>query len=127
MAKETASDDRIRFGQRLAAARKACELSQEAVGARYGLTKATVSSWEKGNSDPGCFRLKELAALYGVSPESLLMDSTISKQAKDLAERFDAMPPEKRSMVHGMFDVVHPKATDVISPEFFKGNDRHAA
>src|SRR5688572_3397475 len=94
---------RRRFGERLRAARIAKGLSQDAVGAGFGIGKGTVSAWETGRSDPGVVRLRDLARLYGVTPNSLVLDSAPSTQAANLAAEFDQLPEQHRATLKALW------------------------
>ena len=56
------------FAERFIAARKKAGLSQEAVAKSLNSTKASVSEWENGRSEPSFTRIAELAKLFGVDP-----------------------------------------------------------
>lgn len=58
---------------RLAEARKNCGLTQGQVAEKLYITTQSVSSWECGNSIPDTEKLPELAALYGVTTDWLLI------------------------------------------------------
>jgi transcriptional regulator with XRE-family HTH domain len=91
------------FGQRLGAARELKGLTQEAVGARFGVGKGTVSAWETGRGDPGVFRLRELAKLYGVSADALLWDNAPTIEAMQLAAEFDSLNEEQRRTLRAVW------------------------
>ena len=48
------------------------KLTQEQLANFIGVTKASVSKWENGTSDPSTSNLLALAKLYGISAEELL-------------------------------------------------------
>ncbi len=58
---------------RLAEARKNCGLTQGQVAEKLYITTQSVSSWECGNSIPDTEKLPELASLYGVTTDWLLI------------------------------------------------------
>lgn len=60
------------LGQRLQNARRACRLTQEAVGEKLGVSLHTVSNWEGGRNEPTEQHLEELVQLYGVPVEELV-------------------------------------------------------
>ena len=62
----------MEWNERIAAARKAAGLTQEALGEKLGVSRQAVSKWETGAADPSTANLLALARLYGVSPEELL-------------------------------------------------------
>lgn len=63
---------RMGFGSRLRDARNAKGLSQEAVGTRVAVTKATISKWENEGHQPSFEIFKALCQLYEVSPNWLM-------------------------------------------------------
>lgn len=46
-------------------------LSQEALGKAVGVTRQTISSWEKGETTPTADHLFKLADVFGVSTDEL--------------------------------------------------------
>lgn len=63
-------DDKL--GERLAAARKAVNLSQERACEALGIEKITISSYERGVRQPGLDVLVSMAKLYRISADHLL-------------------------------------------------------
>ncbi len=59
------------LGESIHAARKASDLSQEALGERLGVVSQTVSKWERGESAPDAMLLPPLADALGVSLDAL--------------------------------------------------------
>lgn len=57
-------------------ARRNVHLTQDALAKRIGLTKATISQWESGNTTPNGKNLINLAEALNVSPEWLLSGKT---------------------------------------------------
>lgn len=90
-------------GQRLATVRQLKGYTQKDVAQRFEVNKATVSAWEMGRGDPGIYRLRELAKLYGVSAESLLWDNAPSNEAMQIAAEFDALNPSQQSMLRAVW------------------------
>ena len=62
----------MEWNERIAAARKAAGLTQEALGEKLGVSRQAVSKWETGTADPSTSNLLALAKLFGVSAEELL-------------------------------------------------------
>ncbi len=50
-----------------------CKMTQEFVAEALGVSRQAVSKWETGASDPSTANLCELAKLYGVPAEELLL------------------------------------------------------
>jgi transcriptional regulator with XRE-family HTH domain len=61
------SEERATFGDRLAAAREAADLSQKALAKRLGVKAKTIAAWENDISEPRANRLQMLAGLLNVS------------------------------------------------------------
>lgn len=60
------------LGDRLRAARRNCELSQDDVAELLGVKRQTVSAWETGLTVPTAFQVADLAAAYCASAHQLL-------------------------------------------------------
>lgn len=61
------ADEHATFGDRLAAAREAADLSQKEFARRLGIKVKTVVSWENDISEPRANRLQMMAGLLNVS------------------------------------------------------------
>lgn len=59
--------DAATFGDRLAGAREAAEMTQSQLARRLGVKKATLAGWEHDLSEPRANRLSMLAGLLNVS------------------------------------------------------------
>lgn len=86
-------------GLRLKAAREAKNLSQHEVAARFDVKPATVSAWETGIGDPGIYRLRDLAKLYGVASDAILWEDSLSPEAMKFAVEFDSLSEDARKML----------------------------
>ena len=60
------------LGEILKEHRIRCQMTQEFVAERLGVSRQAVSKWENGTSDPSTSNLLALAKLYGITPEELL-------------------------------------------------------
>lgn len=60
------------FGDRLKELRKEKNISQEELGAHFGVNKATISAWEVNKAQPNYETLLKLASLFNVTPNYLL-------------------------------------------------------
>ncbi len=58
--------EHILFGERLANARKAANMSQEEMAGHLGVKVTTVKDWEAGEVDPRANRLQMMASLLNV-------------------------------------------------------------
>ena len=52
--------------------RKSKNLSQEALGAKLGISGQAVAKWEKGESMPDIMLLPDLCKILGISADDLL-------------------------------------------------------
>ena len=60
------------LGEALKDHRLRCQMTQEFVAERLGVSRQAVSKWENGTSDPSTSNLLALAKLYGVDAAELL-------------------------------------------------------
>lgn len=67
-------------GQKLKESRTAAGLSQEALAQKLGVTRQTVSSWEKNRSYPDIGSLIKLSDLYGLSLDELLNEDPVMRK-----------------------------------------------
>lgn len=66
------SADATTFGDRLAGAREAAGLSQEALAKKIGVKMVTIEAWENDLKEPRANRLQMLSGMLGVSLRWLL-------------------------------------------------------
>lgn len=66
------AQERVSLAHALKEHRLRCQMTQEFVAERLGVSRQAVSKWETGTADPSTTNLLALARLYGVSPEELL-------------------------------------------------------
>lgn len=90
-------------GLRLKAARESKGLSQPEVAKHFGVGKGTVSAWETGLGDPGVYKLRQLAKLYGVAADAILWENSLSPEAMRFAAEFDSLTEKQRSMFRAMW------------------------
>lgn len=62
------------LGEALKEHRLRCQMTQEFVAERLGVSRQAVSKWENGSSDPSTSNLLALAKLYDISAEDLLKE-----------------------------------------------------
>lgn len=60
------------LGEALKESRMQCNMTQEFVAERLGVSRQAVSKWESGVSDPSTSNLLQLTKLYDISAEDLL-------------------------------------------------------
>lgn len=106
----------IEIANRLVQLRKKCGYSQEELAGKLGLSRQSVSKWERAEASPDTDNLIELAKLYNVSLDDLLnpdvnLDEVINKAEKNPNEGsdVDAKEPheEKESSVDIGKDGIH--------------------
>ncbi|HCI7003619.1 TPA: XRE family transcriptional regulator [Klebsiella pneumoniae] len=100
------------INERIRKARREIKMTQEALAKRIGLTKATISMWESGNTAPNGKNLINLAEALNVSPEWLLTGKETDKK-----------PVESNARVEGGFsgwDSNTPLESDEVEIPFFK-------
>ena len=59
--------DSATFGDRMAAAREAADMTQAQLARRLGVKKSTIASWEEDLAEPRANRLQMLAGMLNVS------------------------------------------------------------
>lgn len=59
-------------GARMMAARIAAGLTQDQVAARLGVTRATLSNWERGTTAPKAAAVVQMASLYNVDIQTII-------------------------------------------------------
>ncbi|MEG0977962.1 MAG: helix-turn-helix transcriptional regulator [Bacilli bacterium] len=86
----------IEIANRLVKLRKEKGLSQEELADKLGISRQSVSKWERAESSPDTDNLICLAKIYGVSLDELLQDDeTIEEIAKDKKERLEKEKKEE--------------------------------
>ena len=66
------AESKMPLGDVLKAHRTRCNMTQEFVAEKVGVSRQAVSKWEKGLSEPSTSNLLALAKVFGVSVEELL-------------------------------------------------------
>jgi transcriptional regulator with XRE-family HTH domain len=86
------------FGDRLKTAREAAGLTGEVVGAQVGVSKATISHWEKGRYEPSIEQIRGLCAVLKVSAAWLFEQETLdlSPDAIEEARAYTALSVDDR-------------------------------
>lgn len=102
--------------ERIRQARREQKITQEALGKRIGVSKATISQWESGTTEPNGKNLVNLAKELGVTVEWLLdgkvtIDTQASKEIEPNASVVGAFDP---------WDSSTPLGEDEIEVPFFK-------
>ena len=64
------------IGQVIKNHRVRCNMTQEFLADRLGVSRQAVSKWEKGQSDPSTTNLIALATIFNITPEEMLKEIT---------------------------------------------------
>lgn len=64
------------IGQVIKNHRVRCNMTQEFLADRLGVSRQAVSKWEKGQSDPNTTNLIALAKIFDITPEEMLKEIT---------------------------------------------------
>ncbi|HGK4055344.1 TPA: helix-turn-helix transcriptional regulator [Klebsiella pneumoniae] len=99
------------INERIRKARREIKMTQEALAKRLGLTKATISMWESGNTAPNGKNMINLAEVLKVTPEWLLT-----------GKESDKNPVESNAKAEGTFsgwDSDTPLEDDEVEIPFF--------
>jgi len=91
--------------------REASHLTQEQLGKKVGVTRQTISAWERGDTTPTVAQLFALAKVLGVEPDLLLGGG----ETADFVLLFRADNPEV--LVPGLRDVLTRKSRDYADLE----------
>lgn len=75
----------IKLADRLVALRKENKLSQEALAERLGLSRQSISKWERAEASPDTDNLIALAELYGMSLDELLGNTSVTQKPEEKA------------------------------------------
>lgn len=70
------------LGEKLKNYRISCNMTQEIVAERLGVSRQAVSKWEMGVSEPSTSNLLALAKLYNVTVEEILRDVEVKFNVK---------------------------------------------
>ena len=79
-AEEVSMADMQEIGRRIAALRKAKNLTQAELAEQLSVSYQAVSNWERGESMPDIFKLPTLAAVLGTSVDALLAGETAAEE-----------------------------------------------
>lgn len=105
------------FGSRLREARQAKNMNQKELGALIGVTGNAVSNYENGTSSPNDHILLKIFNVLEIEPNFLFQDSfsyttkapaeqELSKEAYDIAIRFDGMDDSGKALVRRVVDYI---------------------
>ena len=99
------------FGDLLAAARKAVHLSGDKLGEACGVSKQTISHWEKNRYVPDLRHIITMCDLLLVSADDLIFGKkTISPAATRVAEAWQALTPEAKKKFENLWNILFAEA-----------------
>lgn len=96
----------IEIANKLLQLRKEKGLSQEALAQELGISRQAVSKWERAEASPDTDNLIELAKLYGISLDELLLHEPDVKEEEVIEE---SKEKDNSKYVHVGFDGIHVK------------------
>ncbi len=96
--------DSINIGQKLQAARKAQNLTQEQIADKLMVSRQTISNWENNKSYPDILSLIQLSDFYEVSLDSLVKGD--DAMIKHLANSTDVVASNHKLMLAVACNVV---------------------
>lgn len=80
------------FAERLADARRVAGLSQSELARRIGVRPQSVQQWEQNGTTPRGHRMKDLAAVLGVTREWLLVGGSPAESVREMARNMREVP-----------------------------------
>jgi transcriptional regulator with XRE-family HTH domain len=103
------------FGQRLKALRLEKGMTQQQLADVLEIEKSNISRFESGKQSPSSENKVKMAKLFNVSVDYMLglsehktlnhdKSEKISKEAADLMEKINKLPPEKRQAIMNLID-----------------------
>lgn len=93
------------FGKRLLSLREERDLSMEEVATAVGITKSTLSKYEKGKNEPGMMIAKHLADFFKVSIDWLIGYTDDRDSVKNIDNLYSSLTEEdkKEAVKYMMF------------------------
>lgn len=85
----------MNLGNILFHARKKCELSQETVAQKLGVSRQTISKWETNETVPDIYQAKKMAKLYRVSLDELIEFDIELNDIQEMIEQVNENISEK--------------------------------
>ena len=108
------------FKDRLREARKNKGLTQNDLGRLVNLKKATISSYEVGNSEPNVLKLQEIMNLLGVDANFLFQDEistpeiSLSPAGQRIGYAYEKAPQREQSIVEQVLEPYIEDMDDVL-------------
>ena len=104
----------IEIANKLLKLRKDKGYSQEQLAAELGISRQAISKWERAEASPDTDNLIELARLYGVSLDDLLLHEPEKSKTKEEYDNgfYNEENTENEKYTHVGFDGIHVKDSD---------------
>ena len=93
----------MNLSTKIAIIRKARRFSQEDLGDKIGVSRQTVSSWEKGDYEPTLDSIRAIAQVLDVSFDTLLDDSIDLKDEQTLNRALKHLDEGTKEKINGSF------------------------
>ena len=100
------------YGQRIKEARKNKKLTQKQLGDLLGVSKSTISSYEKCNREPNVENIRALASLLDVNADYILdvqSDCCVVADAEMTLIQAYRARPEMQSVINKLLDIETPE------------------
>lgn len=95
--------------------REARKLTQDELGKILGVSKQTVSSWEKGDKKPRVDKLNNLAELFNTSVDALLEKTSVPDESEKyykIAKEIYELDEEDRKFIKQMIKKLNKNKKD---------------
>ena len=98
----------MNIGKHIRENRLRCNLTQERLAEKLGVTAQAVSKWESGATMPDITLLPELAALFGIT-----IDALFETTEEQLLDRIEAMQEQRTMLSRADFDYAMARLEDL--------------
>lgn len=102
----------IEIANKLLQLRKEKGLSQEALAQELGISRQAVSKWERAEASPDTDNLIELAKLYGISLDELLLHEPTQSEFEKTDDKEKVEEENQGKYVHVGIDGIHVREDD---------------
>ena len=107
----------VAVGKKIAALRKSRNMTQMELADQMGVSYQAVSNWERGNSMPDISKLPELAAIFGVTIDELLGESSplVASAAENRMEEYLSRNAVTQEELTAAAPILKPNQVDTAS------------
>lgn len=92
------------FAERIKERREACELTQDQLAEKLGISREAISQWESGETTPRHKRLREIAAQVKCSVSYLTGGKDVPMPDEKLLKKYHSLKAEDRNYIDGLID-----------------------